>query len=89
MSYLKAEQVLPKELIETIQHYIDGTIIYIPSVEKKTWGSNTTTRNELRVRNSEIFNRYLGGESTQRLAMEFSLSVKSIQRIIRESKCSA
>ena len=35
MSYLKAEDILPKELIETIQQYVNGQTIYIPSVEKQ------------------------------------------------------
>ncbi len=29
MSYIKAENVLPQELIETIQQYVDGKLIYI------------------------------------------------------------
>ena len=34
MSYISAEDVLPKELIETIQQYVDGKTIYIPSISK-------------------------------------------------------
>jgi hypothetical protein len=30
MSYIKAEYVLPQELLELIQQYIDGDYIYIP-----------------------------------------------------------
>ena len=30
MSYIRAEHVLPQELIETIQQYVDGKLIYIP-----------------------------------------------------------
>ena len=30
MSYMKAEEVLPKELIQLIQEYTDGAYIYIP-----------------------------------------------------------
>ena len=30
MSYISAEDVLPKELIETIQQYVSGKSIYIP-----------------------------------------------------------
>lgn len=30
MSYISAEEVLPKELIETIQQYVSGKSIYIP-----------------------------------------------------------
>ena len=36
MSYISAENVLPKELIEKIQQYVSGKSIYIPCKEKKT-----------------------------------------------------
>ena len=41
MSYIKAETILPKVLIETIQQYVEGKSIYIPSKEKLEWGSRT------------------------------------------------
>lgn len=39
MSYFRAEEILPQELIETIQQYVSGKSIYIPCKEKKVWGS--------------------------------------------------
>ena len=54
MSYIRAEEVLPKELIETIQQYVNGKAIYIPSTSKKEWGSHTDTRQYLIQRNHEI-----------------------------------
>ena len=86
MSYVRAEEVLPKELIETIQQYVNGKAIYIPSTSKKEWGSNTDTRQYLRQRNQEIVKQYQGGSSTASLAIQFSLSKKSIQRIVCEGK---
>ena len=44
MSYIRAEDVLPKKLIKTIQQYVDGKAIYIPSKQKKAWGSETSRR---------------------------------------------
>lgn len=38
MSYVKAEEILPKELLEAIQQYVNGQVIYIPCKEKKDWG---------------------------------------------------
>ena len=84
MSYIRAEEVLPKELIETIQQYVNGKAIYIPSTSKKEWGSDT--RQYLIQRNHEISKKYQGGSSIASLAMQFSLSEKSIQRIVREGK---
>lgn len=86
MSYIRAEEVLPKELIETIQQYVNGKSIYIPSIEKQVWGSKTDTKDYLKKRNLEIYSRYQSGVSVSDLVVEFSLSNKSIQRIIRSTK---
>lgn len=83
MSYIRAEGVLPKELIETIQQYVSGKNIYIPCKEKKVWGSQTKTRQYYKTRNQEIRIKYKNGVSIKILAGTYSLSEKSIQRIVR------
>ena len=42
MSYIRAEEVLPKELIEAIQQYISGENIYIPCVPDNISSDNST-----------------------------------------------
>lgn len=86
MSYISAEEVLPKELIETIQQYVSGKSIYIPCKEKKIWGSETKTRQYYKNRDDEICMKHKNGVSIKMLAGEYSLSIKSIQRIIRKVK---
>jgi len=86
MSYLRAEEILPKELLETIQQYVSGRTIYIPSREKQDWGSSTDTKQILAARNREIFEKYKSGITIKLIAKEYSLSEKSIQRIIRNQK---
>lgn len=85
MSYVSAEEVLPKELIETIQQYVSGKNIYIPCKEKKVWGSRTKTKQYYKVRNQEICVKHKNGVSIKMLASEYSLSEKSIQRILRNT----
>ena len=86
MSYISAEDILPKELIETIQQYVNGKAIYIPSINKDPWGSHTDTKQFLSERNQQIYKEYLVGATIEELADKFALSPKSIQRIIREAK---
>lgn len=83
MSYISAEEVLPKELIEMIQQYVTGKNIYIPCKEKKAWGSETKTKKYYEMRNQEICANYKEGIAVKALAITYSLSEKSIQRIIR------
>lgn len=70
MSYKKAIHILPEELLELIQEYVDGECIYIPrkSNNKKEWGSNTPTREELSIRNMQIYEDYQVGYDLQYLS---------------------
>ena len=86
MSYIKAENVLPQELIETIQQYVDGKLIYIPCKEKQEWGTTTSAKAFFRERNERIYETYKSGIGLHELAGRFSLSEKSIQRILRDQK---
>lgn len=88
MSYKKAANILPIELVELIQDYIDGEYLYIPRKDenKKEWGSNTTIKKELYSRNSQIYKDYLDGMQVDDLADKYYLSPKSIQRIILQEK---
>ena len=88
MGYRRAETILPMEIIELIQQYVDGESIYIPRKleNKQQWGARTAIKQELSVRNQRIYMEYLAGVQVKVLAREYFLSEKSIQRIIRENR---
>ena len=91
MRYEKAQDILPSNIIEILQQYMEGGYIYIPKKEenKKSWGENTTTKEELKKRNEEIMMKYNNGSSIKNLAGEYYLTEASIRRIIRERKDTA
>lgn len=86
MGYIRAEEILPIEVIELIQQYVDGENIYIPrrSAHRQAWGAGTQTRGELLARNRQIFQDYRAGMKTSDLACKYYLSQKSIQRILKK-----
>ena len=86
MRYIKAKDILPPDLIAEIQRYTDGCFVYIPRAtgRRKAWGAGTTTREELRARNEAIRRDRAAGASYTILAEKYFLSVKSIERILRE-----
>ena len=87
MGYRKAEQVLPLELIELIQNYVDGECLYIPrkAEKRRSWGEQTMIRKELKERNTQIAKDHKSGVCVKELAVKYYLSEKSIQRILREN----
>ncbi len=88
MGYRKAEEILPEEIIELIQQYVDGENIYIPrkTENRQEWGTGTDTKDQLQKRNQEICELYLKGTSVSELAKQYFLTEKSIQRIVRSRK---
>ena len=86
MSYIKAEEILPKELIRQIQEYADGVYLYIPRKpgNRHPWGQETSYKAELKARNDRIRREYAAGMSVRTLSQRHHLSEKSIRRILQE-----
>ena len=78
MGYIKAEEILPIEIIELIQRYVDGTNIYIPRKRenRQKWGTKTSYKRELQNRNQMIYKDYLAGKPVCELAKNYYLSKK-------------
>ena len=85
MSYIKAENILPEELVRQIQEYADGVYIYIPRKpgQRHKWGQETTYKVELKARNDRIRSDYAAGTSVTVLSQTYHLSEKSIRRILQ------
>ena len=88
MSYIKATDVLPQELLDLIQKYVEGEYIYIPKKEcnRKLWGETTKSKKETFVRNKDIYKIYKDGVSVKILSEMYYLSLKSIQKIVSKMK---
>ncbi|UKS23926.1 hypothetical protein LOZ80_19990 [Paenibacillus sp. HWE-109] len=84
MRYIKATEILPKELVEKLQDFVQGEYIYIPAIKEqhKEWGEISGSREEIDKRNSEIIQAYTSGNTIQELADSYYLSVYAIRKII-------
>ncbi|SHI27261.1 MULTISPECIES: CD3324 family protein [Butyrivibrio] len=83
MSYIKAETILPQDLIEVIQQYVSGKNIYIPCKEKQDWGSQTHSKQYYAARNRNIYKEYKNGFTVTDLSKKYSLSEKSVYRVLK------
>lgn len=85
MGYIHALEILPVELIEEIQEYVNGQVLYIPKIKssKCKWGEKTDTKAYFKQRNLEMLRRYKNGRTVFELSEEYFLTPKSIQRILR------
>lgn len=88
MRYVKAQDVLPEEFVKIIQEYVDGEYLYVPRKNEnhKAWGEKSGIKSSLKVRNSQIYKKYLNGTTINALTEEYYLSEKSIRRIISQEK---
>jgi len=90
MSYVNATDVLPGFLVEEIQKYVDGQLLYIPRRDENSlsWGEKNGTKEKLAERNQKIVNGYYSGLTIEALSKEYYLSEKRIQGIIHEYESS-
>lgn len=88
MGYIKAEEILPVEIIKMIQQYVDGANIYIPRKEdhRAGWGQINQAKKRIYARDMRIYQEYSRGTKVQELAKRYYLSEKSIWRILRKMK---
>lgn len=87
MNYTKATDILPQHLLEEVQSYIDGTLLYIPKTGSKVkWGTHSGTREMLRDRNDNILVSYKKGASIGELADEYHLCEDTIKKIVYGKK---
>lgn len=88
MSYIAAKEILPSDVVELIQKYVEGKYIYIPKKDntRSEWGSKNNTRLEINIRNNNIYFEFLSGTTRNDLAVKYFLSKKSIDRIILQEK---
>ena len=83
-NYIKADSLLPKELLKEIQKYAQGQLIYIPKNknERTKWGVSSGGRKIINERNNEICGHFRNGTAINTLADKYCLSVESIKRIV-------
>ena len=62
MKYKNANSILPAELIESIQKYVQGEYIYIPIKEKQEPSIPSEYSYELQKRNAHIYTNSLQGK---------------------------
>ena len=88
MKYKNAKNLLPKELLQKVQEYIQGDVIYIPKLkgEKIPWGAKNGARKAIYTRNKDIFNLYANGYSIEEIVSIYNLSESSIRKIISKIK---
>ena len=86
MSYIKAQEILPEELIRQIQEHADGIYIYIPRkpATRHAWGQETEYKAELQARNESIRGDHAAGTGVVVLSQRYHLTEKSIRRILQD-----
>lgn len=87
MNYKKGTDVLPVHLLEEIQEYVEGSLIYIPKKSNKAgWGYVSGTRQYLDRRNQRMHKLFEQGESIEALAEKYHLSEDTVKKIVYRKK---
>ncbi|ABX41898.1 CD3324 family protein [Lachnoclostridium phytofermentans] len=83
MKYINAAEILPDNLLNEIQRYVNGEVLYIPSVKKEIkWGERNGTRQYFESRNRVIKQKFQIGITIEQLAEEFGLAYETVRKIV-------
>jgi Mor family transcriptional regulator len=84
MPYLKAEAVLPPELLLALQEYVQGSLVYVPrpASGRLGWGRKNGARLALDERNEAIRRAKAQGASIDELADLYGLSTDGIRKVL-------
>jgi len=84
MKYIKACDILPKYLLEELQQYVEGCIVYIPNKmgNRRAWGDMNGTKSKLLNRNNLIRVDFNAGIVINELSEKYNLSIETIKKII-------
>ena len=84
MKYVKANVVFPQSLLDEIQKYVQGELVYIPKqpANHEKWGTNTDTKRMLKLRNEDIVRAFKAGRTISELVKLFFLSEETIKKIV-------
>ncbi len=82
MKYKNAVKILPPEMIEQLQEYVQGEYIYIPIKDREVHTNITEYALEVQKRDEHIYTNHLLGIGNIELAEKYALSESSIRRII-------
>ena len=86
MKYKNGSNLLPKELLDAVQQYVQGEYIYIPIRDKRENVKPTEYELELTNRDEHIYEKALEGVSNKVLSQLYHLSESSIRRIILKQR---
>ena len=83
MKYKNAAEILPPELLQEVQCYIEGELLYIPrSNSKQERGAVSGSKKFYLERNYQIKELFHNGKSVEELAVKFGVSNSTIKKIV-------
>lgn len=87
MNYKKGSEILPARLLEEIQKYVEGSLIYIPKKSDRAgWGYVSGTRQMIDRRNIKMVGLFESGKTIQELKDIFHLEEDTIKKIVYGKK---
>ena len=82
MKYRNAAELLPAQLLQELQQYAPGEMLYIPAKRRQPWGEGTGAKTLYARRNAEIREQFSCGVHLDQLSENYFLSDETVRKII-------
>ena len=82
MKYRNAAEILPPQLLQELQKYVQGETLYIPKVKRASWGMGTGARTFFSKRDTHIRSQFSRGVAMEKLSEEHFISEDAVKKIV-------
>jgi len=82
MKYHKAAERLPAQLLQELQKYAAGELLYVPAAQRKAWGEGTGAKAMYARRNAEIRKQHRLGTGIDQLSESYFLTDDALRKIL-------
>ena len=82
MKHSNALELLPLQLLQELQKYVQGKTIYIPKVKREPWGESTGAKTFYSHRNADVRKQFSLGVDLVKLGEEYFISEDAVKKIV-------
>jgi len=82
MKYRSATELLPPQLLQELQKYAQGEMLYVPKIKRKSWGEGTGSRAFYSQRNTDIRKKFFYGVDLEKLSEDYFISEDAVKKIV-------
>jgi RimJ/RimL family protein N-acetyltransferase len=82
MKYRNAAELLPPQLLQELQHFAQGELLYVPKIKRDSWGEGTGAKAFYSKRDRAVKKEFSHGTDLKKLSEDYFVSEDAVKKIV-------